>query len=99
NKLMPWKRDPSATEGQRTFPLLVWEGELYQDMNSVVIIPSIWEDDETPTGAEVETNYFPALQLATTPIQQAQIKKVGQFSVSVAGKVLLFTKASFANTQ
>ena len=99
NKLMPWKRDPSASEGERTFPLLVWEGELYQDMNSVAIIPSIWEDDETPTNADVETNYFPALQLATTPLQQDKIEKVGQISVSVARTILLITRAGFASTQ
>lgn len=39
---------PAATEGQ--FPLLLWDGVLTAGVESIVIIPSVWERDTDPTG-------------------------------------------------
>ena len=39
----PWTR--TAEPGEDRVPLLVWEGTLTQDVNVVVILPSLWEDD------------------------------------------------------
>ena len=39
----PWERTLEPLEGN--IPLLVWEGELRQSQNALLIIPSIWEWD------------------------------------------------------
>jgi hypothetical protein len=45
DRLMPWKRSSTA-DYTHTFPLLVWEGDVMQDVYSVVVVPAIYEDDE-----------------------------------------------------
>ncbi|MEA2724272.1 MAG: hypothetical protein QOH59_2043 [Gemmatimonadales bacterium] len=99
NKLMPWKRVPGAPEGTRTFPLLVWEGDLYQDMNTAVIIPSIWEDDEKLTELPLELNYFPPLQIATAPLKQQESTTIGRGFKIIRQKTIDMTKPLFPNTQ
>jgi hypothetical protein len=99
NKLMPWKRNPTATEGTRTFPLLVWEGELYQDMNTAVIIPSIWEDDEKLTELPLELNYFEPLQIVTAPLKQMDSTLIGQRFKVIRQRTIDMTKPLFSSTQ
>jgi hypothetical protein len=41
----PWKR--SGPPLQKEFPLFVWEGNLVDGQNSVLISPAIWEQDST----------------------------------------------------
>lgn len=45
DRLMPWKRSSDAYYNH-TFPLLVWEGDIMEDVYHVVVVPSIIEDDE-----------------------------------------------------
>jgi hypothetical protein len=42
-----WNATPSTTYRDR-LPLLLWEGDLYQGKESVMITPTIWESDQRP---------------------------------------------------
>ncbi len=95
NNLMPWKRAPGADEMTRGFPLLVWDGELYQDMNTVVILPSIWEDDEKPANDAMEAEYLNPLQVATTPMRQQDWTRVGGHDKIMYDRAVMVTKPVF----
>jgi hypothetical protein len=47
NGVDPWRRT-TPNDYDRLLPLLVWQGELIEDVNSVAIAPAIMESDDTP---------------------------------------------------
>lgn len=60
----PWIRfNPSDYE--KSFPMLVWEGDLKQGDNAVVVVPTIWESDRRPSmPATVDLAAFAAEEIA-----------------------------------
>jgi hypothetical protein len=52
----PWQRVPALAADR--LPLLLWEGDLVEGQNGVVIAPTIWEWDGRPELTNVWTNSF-----------------------------------------
>lgn len=78
NNLQPWLRNPNVGEGYQSFPLIVFDGDLYEDINSVVIIPTIWEDDESEAAAVVYNKFLDGLKQMTKPYKKGLTKVVSK---------------------
>jgi hypothetical protein len=65
NGVDPWRRTtPDVYE--KLLPLLVWEGELIEDVNSVAIAPAIMESDDAP-GTPVLTQFVSSFGKGIAP--------------------------------
>lgn len=65
NGVDPWRRTtPDVYE--KLLPLLVWEGELVEDVNSVAIAPAIMESDDVP-GTQVLTQFVASFGKGIAP--------------------------------
>lgn len=81
NGVDPWRRTtPNVYD--RMLPLLVWQGELIEDVNSVAIAPAIMESDDKP-GTPVLSQFVASFGMGLAP----RLPTVQE--VVVAGRKLL----------
>jgi hypothetical protein len=90
NGVDPWRRTtPNVYD--RLLPLLVWQGELIEDVNSVAIAPAIMESDDKP-GTPVLSQFVASFGVGLAP----RLPTVQE--VMVAGRKLLVPVAKRAPT-
>ena len=85
NGVDPWRRTtPNVYD--RLLPLLVWQGELIEDINSVAIAPAIMESDDKP-GTPVLSQFVASFGMGLAP----RLPTVRE--VMIAGRRLLVSVA------
>ena len=88
----PWQR-ATANNYDKSFPLLLWEGELWQGDNTVQVALQLWETDQRPgqalPGYDTFSPESSALDGAAGATQRLQPTVAGQVMMGVAAGVIL----------
>lgn len=81
NREKPWAALPISNT---TFPLFVWEGYLREGMNTVAIMPVIYEDDESPWDNRPEKQALLDLGEWVGAMGYQEIRGLGSVPISTA---------------